>query len=208
MSALPYSGVNGNHSTPLLVYWTFPLPYRQFALDTAIPDVDITPEEVADAVWAYVIEGAHTAGDAMRLYLALLTGLLTKVDNLDGTTTITVRNALNTADRLVGILDNTTGARTSITTRDGTNGSPPATTANADVYAEEIWRYVLEGTHNADEVMRLLLSVLTGLKSVTDNLDGTFTMVYRSLDDSKNRISATQDEATGDRTAFATRDGT
>ncbi len=71
-----------------------------------------------------------------------------------------------------------------------------------------IWAYVIESSKSAAELMRLALSVLTGKKSVTGIGTGTITVTFRDLADSKNRVVATQDEATGERLTVTTRDGT
>lgn len=61
---------------------------------------------------------------------------------------------------------------------------------------------VVEGSITLRQAIRLFLSVQTGLSSG----GGTDTIVFRDIGDTKNRISATVD-ATGNRTAIGTRDG-
>lgn len=70
-------------------------------------------------VWAVIAEGTHTYGDAMRLYLAILTGKKTIVGNGDGTYTVRFRDRADTKNRVVGTQD-AAGERTGITTIDGT----------------------------------------------------------------------------------------
>ncbi len=68
--------------------------------------------------------------------------------------------------------------------------------------AAGVWAEILEGTLDATEVMRIMLSALAGKSSG----GGTGTVAFRDDADSKDRISATVD-STGDRTAV-TKDGT
>ena len=67
----------------------------------------------------------------------------------------------------------------------------------------DIWAYAIEGTWTAVMYMRLFASALLAKCSGM----GTATAVFRDVDDTKNRISATVD-ADGNRTAVGTRDGT
>lgn len=62
---------------------------------------------------------------------------------------------------------------------------------------------VVEGAHTLGDFMRLFAGVLTGKSSG----GGTTTVVFRDVGDTKNRVSATVD-ASGNRTAIGTRDGT
>lgn len=62
---------------------------------------------------------------------------------------------------------------------------------------------VVEGAHTLGDYMRLFAGVLTGKSSG----GGTTTVAFRDVADTKNRISATVD-ASGNRTAVGTRDGT
>lgn len=63
--------------------------------------------------------------------------------------------------------------------------------------AADVWEVVIEGTHRAKHLMRLIISVLSA--KVTGG--GTPTIVYRDIDDSKDRITATVTED-GNRTAI------
>jgi hypothetical protein len=68
---------------------------------------------------------------------------------------------------------------------------------------DDILDEVVEGTWTFRGMLRLFASVLVGKASGL----GTTTAVYRDIDDTKNRVSATVD-ADGNRTAFGTRDQT
>jgi len=82
--------------------------------DIAVSDGSLTLTAIANKVWATVLEGAHTAGDIMRLVLSAASGLSTKIGNV-----FTFRNMADTKDRIKMTTDGA-GSRTTITTRDGT----------------------------------------------------------------------------------------
>ncbi|HDZ13378.1 hypothetical protein LCGC14_0643710 [marine sediment metagenome] len=67
---------------------------------------------------------------------------------------------------------------------------------------DEIIDEVIEGSITLRQVMKLVLSVLTGISSG----GGTDTIVFRDIGDTKDRILATVD-SNGNRTAIGTRDG-
>ena len=61
------------------------------------------------------------------------------------------------------------------------------------------WTEIIEGTYTAAEVMRLLASVAAGKTTIVDNGDNTATVVFRDLEDTTDRVTATMDgsERTG-----------
>ena len=63
--------------------------------------------------------------------------------------------------------------------------------------AADVWEVVIEGTHRAKHLMRLIISVLSA--KVTGG--GTSTIVYRDISDTKDRVTATVSEE-GNRTAI------
>lgn len=96
-----------------------------------------------------------------------------------------------TAGTITTVSGNVNGSVGSVT------GLTPATIAAGWIAA------VIEGAHTLGDFMRLFAGVLTGKSSG----GGTATVVFRDVGDTKNRISATVD-ASGNRTAVGTRDGT
>ena len=70
-------------------------------------------------------------------------------------------------------------------------GSPGASAA-------DIWNHAVEGTYTAEQVLRLMASVLGGKLTGA----GTGNEVFRDLSDTKDRITATVDNS-GNRTAIA-----
>lgn len=62
--------------------------------------------------------------------------------------------------------------------------------------ASAVWAFVVAGSYTATQIMRLMASVLTGKSSG----GGTTTIVFRDIDDTKDRIVATVD-GDGNRTA-------
>ncbi len=73
--------------------------------------------------------------------------------------------------------------------------------AASNLTAADVWAHVLEGTMGADEMMRIMASVLWGKVSGMD----TQNPVFRSIMDTKTRVTATTDEY-GNRTS-TTMDG-
>lgn len=71
--------------------------------------------EIATAVWAAVLEGAHTAADILRLCVSVLTGK----SSGGGTTTVVFRNLGDSKNRISATVD-ANGNRTAVGTRDGT----------------------------------------------------------------------------------------
>jgi hypothetical protein len=80
----------------------------------AVSDIP-TASTIAAAVWAYVVEGAHTARDYMRL---LASASFAKLSGA-ATTTVAIRDVGDTKDRIVATVD-VDGNRTAITTLDAT----------------------------------------------------------------------------------------
>ena len=70
-------------------------------------------------------------------------------------------------------------------------------TANVDLQntASEIWHYMLENDLDAEEVMRILLSVAAGKSSITDLGGGNATVAFRDQGDTKDRVSASMTNA-------------
>lgn len=97
----------------------------------------------------------------------------------------------NITGNLSGSVGSVTGAVGSVT------GLTPATIAAGWLAA------IVEGAYTLGDFMRLFASALTGIS----NGGGTTTINFRDLANSKNRIGATVD-ASGNRTAIGTRDGT
>lgn len=65
-----------------------------------------------------------------------------------------------------------------------------------------IWAAVLEGAHTSGDIMRLVLSAISGLSSKIGNV-----FAFRNVADTKDRIRGTTN-GTGSRTSITTRDGT
>ena len=70
-----------------------------------------------------------------------------------------------------------------------------------DTIVSAVWAYVVEGTHTAVGFMRLMVSALRGKSSG----GGTSEIIFRDIDDSKDRITATVD-SNGNRTAVTSDD--
>lgn len=82
-----------------------------------------------------------------------------------------------------------------------TDNLPAAPAATGDIpsaasIATAVWGFVIASTYTAKEVLRLMVSVLTGKSSG----GGTTTVVFRDIDDTKDRVVATVD-VNGNRTS-------
>lgn len=78
----------------------------------------------------------------------------------------------------------------------------------ANIYFnEDLTERNIEQALTTGDVMRVLLSFMAGIKPVIDNENGTVTMHYRNLANTKDRIVGTQTIATSARTSIATVDG-
>lgn len=102
--------------------------------------------------------------------------------------------AMNITGNITGNLSGSVG---SLTANNDKTGYRLSTTGVAD-----FWAYVVEGAWTAVQFMRLFASALVGESSGM----GTNTGTFRDIDDTKDRIVVTQD-ADGNRSAFATKDG-
>jgi len=71
--------------------------------------------------------------------------------------------------------------------------------------AAAVWASLVDGSYSAEEVMALLASVAAGKTSITDLGGGNATVVFRDLDDTKDRITASM---TGSERTLLTLDGT
>jgi hypothetical protein len=80
-----------------------------------------------------------------------------------------------------------------------------ATSGGSGLTAAQVWAYVLEVGLTAEQMMRLLASVAHGKSTITDNGNGTATVRFRDLGDTKNRIVASMD---GSERISITRDAT
>jgi hypothetical protein len=96
----------------------------------------------------------------------------------------------------ISSLVNTVETKTNVVT--GDLSAVPSSSDNATA----VWQQVLESSLNAEELVRLMASMLTGKVSGA----GTGTETFRDLDDSKDRVVVTVDE-NGNRTAVV-RDAT
>ncbi len=65
-----------------------------------------------------------------------------------------------------------------------------------------VWEHAIEGVFDAEEIMRLASAILAGKSTVTKNPDGSFRVVYRDINDTKNRVDTEFTEG-GDRTSVA-----
>lgn len=111
----------------------------------------------------------------------------------------TIEGKVDTVDANVdAILDDTGTSGVVVATNNDKTGyglSAAAVTA--------VWAYITEGTWTMVKLVRLWSSVLVGKNSGMGTATGTF----RDIDDTKDRIVVTQD-ASGNRSAFSTLDGT
>jgi hypothetical protein len=56
--------------------------------------------------------------------------------------------------------------------------------------AAAVWSQAIENGHTAEEIIRLLAAVAAGQTSITDLGGGSATVIFRDLDDTKDRITA------------------
>lgn len=77
------------------------------------PFTELSPENLANAVWQYLVEGNYTAEQAMRLLTAVAAGKTTIVDLGGGLAEVTFRDINDTVDRVVADMDNS--ERTNVT---------------------------------------------------------------------------------------------
>jgi hypothetical protein len=77
------------------------------------PFTELSPENLANAVWQYLIEGNYTAEQAMRLLTAVAAGTTTIVDLGGGLAEVTFDGIDGTPNRVVA--DMTNSERTSVT---------------------------------------------------------------------------------------------
>ena len=83
-------------------------------VDSSIQAAGDFAQGAVDKVWLSVLEGAHTAGDIMRIILAAISGKSSKTGNV-----FAYRDEADAKDRL-NVTTDGAGSRTTITTRDGT----------------------------------------------------------------------------------------
>jgi hypothetical protein len=85
--------------------------YATGELEAAIsPFTELSPQSLASAVWAELLESGYSAGDIMRVMSAALAGEVSGA----GTATVTIRDIADTTDRIVASVDGT-GNRTAVT---------------------------------------------------------------------------------------------
>lgn len=77
------------------------------------PFTELSPENLASAVWNKLIEGSYSASDLMKLLSAVAAGKTTIVDLGGGAATITFRDVNDTTDRVEA--DMTDSERTNVT---------------------------------------------------------------------------------------------
>ena len=77
------------------------------------PFTDLSPENLANAVWAKVLEGTYSASDVMKLLSAVAAGKTTIVDLGGGSATVTFRNITDTTDKVEATM--TGSERTDVT---------------------------------------------------------------------------------------------
>jgi len=82
-------------------------------------DAEYTLAEIADAIHDEVIEGTYTFRQLIRIFTSILTGKLTITDNEDGTHTYSFRDIADSKNRIVDVINDTTGNRAVPTTFDG-----------------------------------------------------------------------------------------
>lgn len=69
------------------------------------PFTELSPENLAAAVWGTPLDGDYTAADVSKLVAAILAGKTSVVNNGDGTATITFRDLSDTTNRAVFYMD-------------------------------------------------------------------------------------------------------
>jgi hypothetical protein len=74
------------------------------------PFTELSPTSLAEAVWTQALEAGYTAEQMMRVMAAALAGEVSGA----GTSTVTIRDIADTADRIVASVDGT-GNRTAVT---------------------------------------------------------------------------------------------
>ena len=65
-----------------------------------------------------------------------------------------------------------------------------------------MWEQVIEGGYTAEQIMRILASVMAGRTSIVDNGDSTATVTFKGLDNITDRVIATMTGS--ERTAITT----
>jgi len=162
--------------------------------------VDAARTEADTDYWkgAYILFTSGTvAGQSRRI-----TGFNTTTDTITfspATTqsigagiTYAILPVVNTADS-ADVADIAAGVRTELAPELATVSSIPTLLS---AMPGDVWAYVVEGTHTAVEYFRLMASALFAKASGL----GTTTAVFRDVDDTKDRITATVDSS-GNRTA-------
>jgi hypothetical protein len=85
--------------------------YATGELEASItPFTELSPQNLASAVWAELLESGYSAGDIMRVMSAALAGEVSGA----GTATVTIRDIADAKDRIVASVDGT-GNRTAVT---------------------------------------------------------------------------------------------
>lgn len=56
-----------------------------------------------------------------------------------------------------------------------------------------MWEQVIEGGYTAEQVMRMLAAVMAGKSTIVDNGNNTATVVFRDLNDTVDRVTATME---------------
>jgi hypothetical protein len=85
--------------------------YATGTLEASItPFTELSPQSLASAVWAELLESGYSAGDIMRVMSAALAGEVSGA----GTATVTIRDIADAKDRIVASVDGT-GNRTAVT---------------------------------------------------------------------------------------------
>ncbi|MBP7541757.1 MAG: hypothetical protein KA802_17690 [Saprospiraceae bacterium] len=64
------------------------------------------------------------------------------------------------------------------------------------------WDVLIEGGYTASDVMKILVAVAAGKSIITDNGDGSMTIVFRDLDDSLNRVQTDVENSQRDDATF------
>lgn len=63
-------------------------------------------------------------------------------------------------------------------------------TSSGSGSSSNVWEQVIEGTYTAEQIMRMLASVMAGKTNITDNGNNTATVVFRDLSDTEDRVTA------------------
>jgi hypothetical protein len=74
------------------------------------PFTELSPQNLANAVWTQALEAGYTAEEMMRIMSAALAGEVSGA----GTSTVTIRDIADTKSRIVASVDGT-GNRTALT---------------------------------------------------------------------------------------------